>query len=152
MCIFSVVLVPTLIILWAQVKFCICNWKYWKLKVQYLSTIISYLNFTWVFPFSATVYFRSCTSWREILSFLLNYKDFITFVACYYADCRLNFQIYLFYWKFYEKKKKFKIMKKMVNIGSNNQMGLYQPQVYNLCKYFINTKYLIFILLVLLIL
>ena len=42
-----------------------------KSKYNYLSTIVSFLYFTWVFPFNATLYFYSTTGQREILYFLL---------------------------------------------------------------------------------
>ena len=42
-------------------------------QVLYLSTILRYLYFTWVFPFDATLYFHSTTFQSEILYFLLHY-------------------------------------------------------------------------------
>ncbi len=52
----------------------------------YLSTVLMYLYFTWVFPFSATSYFYSTTFMSQTLYFLLHYIYLITEVTRHFAD------------------------------------------------------------------
>ena len=51
------------------------SYTFTAMKVLYLCTILRYLYFTWVIPFSATLYFYSPFK-REILNFLLHYIYF----------------------------------------------------------------------------
>lgn len=53
--------------------------------VRYLSTILRYLYFTRVFPFSASLYLHSTTFWRLMLYILLHSIYLTTLVTSYIA-------------------------------------------------------------------
>ena len=69
-------------------KLNVWNIQWWKstfTQVMYLSIILRYLCFTWVFLFYATSYFNFITFQGEILYFLLHYIYLIAVVTSYFS-------------------------------------------------------------------